>query len=187
MGRNAYPRARGPCHDAGMSDTDPAPTSPIGTYDTSRTYRAEDDISGGGGSRALARLLTPVLAVLPWLLTMAGVGLAAEWQVRYQMRFETQWAFILGAAALLAVAALIWGAITAWSSVGTVLAGLLTLALGLAVSVPEIGSEVFRLGSDLPGDGRWWYTAVSSINLLVVGSLLLGAGVGASGARRMRR
>ncbi len=170
-----------------MSDTDPAPTSPIGTYDTSRTYRAEDDIGRGGGSRALARLLTPVLAVLPWLLTMAGVGLAAEWQVRYQLRFESQWAFILGAAALLVVAALVWGVVTAWSSVGTILAGLLTLALGLAVSVPEIGREVFRLGSQLPGDGRWWYTAMSAINLLVLGSLLLAAGLGAAGARRTRR
>ena len=187
MGRNAYPRARGPCHDAGMSDTDPAPTSPIGTYDTSRTYRAEDDISGGGGSRALARLLTPVLAVLPWLLTMGGLVLAAEWQMRFMQRLQSEWGFLLGATAVFVVAALVWAGLTAWSSVGTVLAGLLTILLGLALATPDLGREIYTLLTDLSGDSGRVYTIATPINFALIGSLLLAAGLGASGARRMRR
>lgn len=171
-----------------MSDTDPAPTSPI-SYDGSRTYRAEDDISrgGGGGSRALARLLTPVLAVIPWLLTMAGLAVAAEWQLRYQQRFETDWGFVLGAAAVLVVAGLIWAALTAWSSVGTVLAGVITLVLGGVVASPEAGRQIYDLLLDLPGDGRRVYFIVTPTNFFLIGSLLIAAGLGAAGARRMRR
>lgn len=169
-----------------MSDTDPAHTSPI-AYGTSRTYRAEDDISGGGGSRVLARLLTPFLAVIPWVLTMAGLAVGAEWQERFAQRFQTEWGFLLGTAAVLVVAALVWAALTAWSSVGTVLAGALTLLLGVMIASPEAARHLFDLLMELPGGGRRVYFIVTPINFFLIGSLLLAAGLGAAGARRMRR
>lgn len=186
MGRNAYPRVRGPCHDAGMSGTDPEPTSPI-SYDSSRTFRAEDDISGGGGSRVLARVLTPFLAVIPWVITMAGLAVISEWQVRFAQRFQTDWGILLGAVAVFVVAALLWGALTAWSSVGTVLAGALTVVLGLVIAAPEASRHVFDLLMDLPGDSRRVYFIVTPTNFLLFGTLLIAAGLGASGARRVRR
>lgn len=169
-----------------MADTDPAPTSPI-TTGTSRAHRAEDDTSRGGGSRILARLLTPVLAVIPWLATVAGLGIVSEWQMRFAQRFQTDWGILLGAVAVFVVAALLWAALTAWSSVGTVLAGALTVVLGLVLASPEASGQVYELLRDLPVDNRRMYSILTPTNFLLIGSLLLAAGLGAAGARHLGR
>lgn len=168
-----------------MSDTDPAQTSPI-SYGSSRTFRAEDDIGGGGGSRMLARVLTPFLAVIPWLVTVAGLAVMAEWQVRFAREFQTSWEIVLGAVVAFLVAALLWAALTAWSSVGTVLAGLLTIGLGLVVASPEASRPIFEVLQDLPGGNQPVYSVVTPTHFFLIGSLLIAAGLGASGARRMR-
>lgn len=166
-----------------MTDHDPAPTTPI-SHGGSRTYRAEDDLSGGG-SRMITRLLTPFLAVIPWLLVMGGLWLLARAGRTLSERLETQWGPVLGAVAVLVVAALLWAVVTAWSSAGTTLAGLLTLAAGVALSDLDIARRVHEALPHAVVDDSW--RVVTPVNFFLVGSLLLAAGLGASGARRMRR
>lgn len=163
-----------------MTDSDHAPTTAI----SNRTYRAEDDISGGE-SRMLGRLLTPFLAMVPWLLTMGGLWLLASATKSSWEQFETQWGSVGGAVVLFVVAALLWAAVTAWSSVGTTLAGLATLAVGVALNIASVAREIYNFFPNTMGAQVWYF--VSPMNFLLVGSLLLAAGLGAAGARRMRR
>lgn len=165
-----------------MADSDPAPTSPIAYGPASRTYRAEDDISGGG--RALAQALAPVVAIVPWLMTMGGLWALGRASESLAARFQTDWAWVLGGLALLVVAALVWAAVIAWSSSGAIAAGLCSLAAGFALSFPSVMSEVY---SALPRSGgrSLWYV-VTSGNFMLLGSLLLAAGIGAAAARRLR-
>lgn len=167
-----------------MSDSDHAPTTAISYGSTNRTYRAEDDISGGG-SRLLGRVLTPFVAVVPWVMTMGGLWLLASSAKSFAEQFETNWGQVGGAVVLFVVAALLWAALTAWSSVGTTLAGLLTLALGVALSSVSLAREIYNLVPGAMGQQVWYF--VTPMNFLLMGSLLLAAGLGAAGARRMRR
>lgn len=166
-----------------MADTDPAPTSALSSG-TTRTHRAEDDI-GRSGDRALAWLVTPFLAAIPWLLTMGGLWVLGRAARTQAVRFETAWVEVLGAAALLVVAALLWAAVTAWSSVGTTLAGVVTLVLGVLLHQPSVAREAYRLLSG-GASGEVWYV-VTPMNFLLLGSLLVAGGLGAAGARRMGR
>ncbi|WP_435201953.1 hypothetical protein [Janibacter sp. GS2] len=166
-----------------MADYDSSPTSPI-PHSTSRTYRAEDDLRGRGG-RTLARVLSPVVAVLPWSMTVGGLWAMARVSRNSALRLEPAWGWLLGALALLVLAALVWAALTAWSSVGTTLAGLCTLALGVAVSIPALWQQVSPSLSRVLGQDFWF--VINPTNCLLMGSLLLAAGLGAAGARRLRR
>lgn len=148
------------------------------------TFRAEDDIGRGSG-RVLPRLLTPFLAVVPWLVTMGGLWMLARSGRAFAERFETQWGFTLGAVALLLVAALLWAALTAWSSVGTTVAGLCSLVFGIALSDVRLTSEIHQLVPDLMTRDVWLF--ITPMNFLLLGSVLIAAGLGAAGARRVRR
>lgn len=166
-----------------MADYDSSPTSPI-SRGSSRTYRAEDDL-GGRGSRTLARVVSPLVAVLPWLMTAGGLWAMARVNRNYALRLEPAWGWLLGTLAVLVLAALVWAALTAWSSVGTTLAGLGTLALGIVVSMPELWQQVSP--SLIRVLGRDYWFVINPTNCLLMGSLLLAAGLGAAGARRLRR
>lgn len=166
-----------------MADSDSPPTSPIAYGSMSRTYRAEDDIDGG--SRALAQALAPVVAVVPWLMTVGGLWAMGRASESMAARFQTDWVWVLGGLAALVVAALVWAAVIAWSSSGALAAGLCSLVAGVALSIPGVMSEVY---SALPsGGGRSLWYVVTSGNFMLLGSLLLAAGLGASAARRLRR
>lgn len=165
-----------------MADIDP--TSPISSG-SSRTYRAEDDIRGAGGGRVLGRLATPFLAVIPWLLTVGGLWVLARSARAQAEQFETDWGHVVGAVVLFALAALAWAALTAWSSVGTTLAGVVSLAFGVALSSVSLAREIYAVFPNRMGNEVWYF--VTPMNFLLMGSLLLAAGLGAAGARRMRR
>lgn len=164
-----------------MADTDPAPTSPI-TSATTRAHRAEDDTSGGGG-RMLARLVSPFLAVIPWLLTMGGLWMLARSARTQAEQFETAWGQVVGAVVLFVLAALVWAALTAWSSVGTTLAGVASLAFGIALSSVSVAREIYTAFPSGMGNEVWYF--VTPMNFLLMGSLLIGGGLGAAGARHL--
>ena len=65
------------------------------------------------------------------------------------------------------------------------MAGVCSVAFGVAVSDPQVAREVFSLVPSGMGNEVWLF--VTPMNFLLIGSLLLAAGLGASGARRMRR
>lgn len=153
---------------------------------TSWAQRAEDRTDPPG--RTLARVVSPVAAVLPWLITVVGLALLARGSVLFQRTFEVPWGYLLGGAAVLVLAALIWAALTAWSSSGTTIAGVLTLAAGVLLAAPGVDRQVYPPLTNLAGSQQELvHHVVTSMNLLLWGSLLLAAGLGAAGARRWRR
>lgn len=151
------------------------------------TQRAEGRTGGGGRSRLLAWLLSPVLAVVPWVVTIAGFGMVTGWYVGFQRAFATQWGPLLGGLVVLVLAALLWALLTAWSSAGTVVAGTATIIFGLLLGVVDINRAVLdtldALGIELTS-AFYLFTPPS---MILVGSLLLGVGLGAAGARRLAR
>lgn len=140
------------------------------------------------GSSAAARLVSPFIAVVPWFLTMTGLTVASRWHITIVRTMESSWAVVIGGTALLILAALIWAALTAWSSVGTFVAGACTLLLGLLLSSPEVYIPASRklFDGSVPG---WQAMALtlSPPTFLLIGSLLLAASLGAAGARRRGR
>ncbi|MFX4286778.1 hypothetical protein ACQBJO_01230 [Janibacter sp. G349] len=131
------------------------------TTATTAAQRAEDRTEGGGG-RLVAWLVTPFAAVVPWLLMVGG--------------------------ALLVVAALLWAVLTAWSSSGTTVAGLATLAAGLFVATRAGASLVAEVGREGPVTLQTpLYSVANETVLLPLGAVLLAAGLGAAGARRLAR
>lgn len=140
------------------------------------------------GSSWLARLVSPFVAVVPWLLTMAGLAVANRWLVDLQRAMEVSWGHIIGGTALLIVAALVWAALTAWSSVGTFVAGACTILFGVVLSVPDLFFRVSQAVSDAPGlDLGIAFDTLSPPRFLLFGSLLVAAALGAAGARRRGR
>lgn len=151
---------------------------------TTAAQRAEDRSEGGGG-RLLAWLLTPFAAVVPWWLMCAGVWVVARALQAYSVRFTTEWGTALAGVAVLLLAAVLWAAVTAWSSVGTTLAGVCTLAFGLAMFALSVSHRVYDL---VPRSlGREAYFVLSPLNFVLMGSLLIAAGLGAAAARRIGR
>ncbi|WP_201467865.1 hypothetical protein [Janibacter melonis] len=153
------------------------------TTDDASPYRLE----GRPRSRGLARALSPLVAVAPWLLTVAGIALAGEWQRGVYARGERSLGLLLAALVVLLLAALLWAAVTAWSSVGTVLAGVLTVVLALALGAPgpvsrAISQSVLEAG--LPY--RAYAVLVAPVPFLVLGTTLVAAGLAAAAARRLR-
>lgn len=170
-----------------MSGEEREATSPIERGPApSWSQRAEHRTSSGG--RLTAQLLTPLLAVVPWLMMMGAIVLLARSMTSYRVTFERGWGEIVGGTVLLLVAAGLWAALTAWSSSGAAVAGLCTLAFGFFV-VTEPGLRlVYRMGREGPASLQTaWYSVASELLLLPIGALLLAAGLGAAGARRWGR
>ena len=157
---------------------------PETTTATTAAQRAEDRTEGGS-SRLLAWLLTPLVAVLPWWVTIGGLWMLARGWRSYAEQFQPQWGATFAGAAVLVLAALLWAAVTAWSSVGTTVAGLCTLALGVALGDLQLARSIYDL---VPTSvGRDAYVILTPMNFLLFGSLLLAAGLGGAGARRLGR
>lgn len=136
----------------------------------------------------MARLVTPFLAVVPWLMTMAGLFVLGRSYLELQQRLQTSWGWVLGGTALLVLAALVWAVVTAWSSAGTTVAGVCTLLLGGAFAVPELQMEFFALIRKVGFlNHATSYGVFSTMNFMLYGSLLLAGGLGAAGSRRLRR
>lgn len=154
---------------------------------TTAAQRAEDRTEGGGG-RLVAWLVTPFAAVLPWLLTIGGALLLARSALAYRVNFERGWGELAAGVVALLVAALLWAALTVWSSSGTTVAGLATLAVGLYVTTRSGASLVARMGREGPVPLQSpLYSIANEIVLLPLGAVLLAAGLGAAGARRLAR
>lgn len=160
---------------------------PETTTATTAAQRAEDRTEGGGG-RLVAWLVTPFAAVVPWLLMVAGALLVARSALAYRVNFERGWGELVGGLVLLVVAALLWAVLTAWSSAGTTVAGLATLAAGLFVTTRAGASLVAEIGREGPVTLQTpLYSVANETVLLPLGAVLLAAGLGAAGARRLGR
>lgn len=150
--------------------------------------QAEGRTGGGGRSRVLARVLSPVAAVLPWLVMMAGQGLMLKAYESYRIRFEMGWGTLIVGVILMLVAAILWAALAAWSSTGPLVAGAATIGLGLFVATSSGARLIYRLGVEGPASVQSvMYGVLTPVNLIPIGSLLLAAGLGAAGARRLGR
>lgn len=135
----------------------------------------------------VARLLTPALAVVPWLVMTGGILFLLRASRSMRLRFEPAWGELVGGVVLVLLSALLWAALTAWSSVGTTVAGLCTIALGLATATHFGMRTVFRLGREGPVRLQDLFYGFATPTLLVpLGALLLAAGLGAAGARRRK-
>lgn len=157
------------------------------TTATTAAQRAEDRTEGGGG-RLVAWLVTPFAAVVPWLLMVGGALLVARSALAYRINFERGWGELVGGLVLLLVAALLWAVLTAWSSSGTTVAGLATLAAGLFVATRAGASLVAEVGRERPVTLQTpLYSVANETVLLPLGAVLLAAGLGAAGARRLAR
>lgn len=144
-------------------------------------------------SSMVARLASLPLAVILWLLTMGGLALhqqaTAELRLNLERTFDAglPMGWTLGATALLVVAALLWAVLTAWSSVGTVVVGVATVAFGVAMSSREVFIWVLELTNGLDWSVRQLLPAMlTPEHLTFLGSMLLAVGLGASLARRRR-
>lgn len=149
------------------------------------TQRAEDRTGGRGRSRVLAWLLSPVLAVAPWLLTLAGFVVVSGWYVGFQRAFATQWGPLLGGLVVLVLAGVLWAVLTAWSSAGAIVAGAATIVFGLLLGVVEVNRAVLDALRGLGIELTSAYYVFTPPSMILVGSLLLAAGLGAAGARRL--
>lgn len=167
---------------------DPETTTSMATGSgASWTQRAEDR-PGAGGGRLVAQLVTPFVAVVPWLLTAAGALLLANASIAYRLTYETGWAELVGGVLLTLLAAAIWAALTVWSSVGATVAGLCTLVLGIVAATEPGARMVYRIGREGPVSLQSSLYIVATPTMLIpLGSLLIAAGLGAAGARRLRR
>ena len=140
------------------------------------------------GKMVVAWLVTPFVAVVPWLLMVGGALLVARSALAYRINFERGWGELVGGVVLLLVAALLWAVLTAWSSSGTTVAGLATLAAGLVVTTRAGASLVAEIGREGPVTLQTpLYSVANETVLLPLGAVLLAAGLGAAGARRLAR
>lgn len=160
---------------------------PETTTATTAAQRAEDRTEGGP-SRLLAQLLAPVVAIVPWLTTFGGATLLGHATVRMQVRFEQPWGLLLGGLFVLVVAALLWAALTAWSSSGAVVAAGCTIGVGVLLATREGARFLWEMTGEGPVTlQRPLLTVLTPTTFFLVGSLLLAAGLGAAGARRLGR
>ena len=151
------------------------------------TQHAEDR-TGGGGGRTIARAISLVAAVVPWGVLMAGMLLLVRAENERRIRFEMGWGMFIGGVVIVLVAMLLWAALTAWSSLGTTVAGLATLVSGVVIAT-ESG---YRLLADLAQAGPAPFTSAVYVVgapyvLVPLGAVLVAAGLGAAGARRLGR
>lgn len=151
--------------------------------ETGATGQGHGRSSGGG--RLLPWLLGPVAAVVPWLVTIAGAVVLSRWLQVMQRNFEAEWGLVVGGTAVLLLAAVLWAVLTAWSSSGAVVAGLATIGLGVALAEPGFGYKIMRPIVELSSVAREASYIMTPLLLIPVGSLLLAAGLGAAGARRL--
>lgn len=137
-------------------------------------------------SRLLARLLSPALAILPWWITVMGVARLSAWQ--YPLPGDSGLGPVLTAAAFLLVAAVLWALVSAWSATGPLLAGVCTVwtAVFLATREGQLIMSRLTLTTDVDFMRTTQYLAHPG-HSVVVGCLLLAAGLGAAGARRLSR
>lgn len=150
--------------------------------------RRSQDTPGGGGGRVLARVVTPFVAVVPWLIMLVGQFLLLRSLQSYRVQFEMGWGELVLGIVVLMVSALVWAGLTAWSSAGTTVAGLATIAVGVAVATAPGARLVFRIGREGPVTLQSViYAFFTPANLVPLGCLLLAAGLGAAGARRLAR
>lgn len=139
-------------------------------------------------NRLVARLLTPVLAVVPWMVTLAGGLMLSQSVMQFQVRLEGNWTLLIGGTLVLLLGALLWAALTAWSSVGTTVAGMATIIVGLLAYTQTGMRAIYEIGIESPLRLQWpLIMFVDSMTLILIGSLLLAAGLGAAGARRVGR
>lgn len=159
------------------------------TIDPSAAQVAATSATPERHGRLLARLLSPVAAVVPWLLTVAGLALAQRSYLEMVRAYRESWGTVLGAAAVLVLAALLWALVVTWSSTGPLLAGAATLLLGVVVVQRDVSAWVWQRSIDGfgPTGAPAVNLALSAPSLLLVGSLLLAVGAGAAGARRWPR
>lgn len=137
-------------------------------------------------SRLLARLLSPALATLPWWVTVMGVARLSAWQ--YPLPGESGLGPVLTATAFLLVGAVLWALVTAWSATGPLCAGVCTLWTAglLATRQGQLIMSRLTLTTDVDFMRTSQYLAHPG-HSVVVGCLLLAAGLGAAGARRLPR
>ena len=138
-------------------------------------------------SRVVAWLLSPLVAILPWWITILGVMALARWQ--YPGPGESaDVSLLVGATAWLLFAGLLWALVTAWSSTGPVVAGMCSLLTGWLLNTGAAQNRVwdltYVLDLDTSQEVRW---LAQPVFFLLVGSLLVAAGLGAAGARRSSR
>lgn len=132
----------------------------------------------------IPRLLSPLLAVVPWWLTMIGTGLLVRWFSPESYR--TSWTWLIGGTTVLLLSALAWGALTAWSSLGTLVAGTITVVFGVLTATWAARRFLFAH----LGGGTWGATALNVVeprHLVPIGTMLVAAGLGAAGARHLAR
>lgn len=151
------------------------------------TQHAEDR-TGGGGGRTIARAISLVAAVVPWGVLMAGMLLLVRAENERRIRFEMGWGMFIGGVVIVLVAMLLWAALTAWSSLGTTVAGLATLVSGVVIAT----DSGYRLLADLAQAGPAPFTSAVYVVgapyvLVPLGAVLVAAGLGAAGARRLGR
>lgn len=137
-------------------------------------------------SRWTARLLSPVVAVLPWWVTLIGVAGLYEW--RNSFNGGPGFSLVLGPTLWLLLGALLWGAVTAWSSVGTLLAGGWTVLTGLGLSTRAgqiwLGRVTLSRDVDFMMTADWLGRPFFA---LVIGSLLLAMGLATAVVRHLPR
>lgn len=139
------------------------------------------------GSGVLAKLGSLVLAIVPWALTVAGLGVLNDWQQSAVVRLESAPVTASIGIGVLVVAGLLWVLVARLSSTGPLLAGLLTLALGASLTSIEVLTRVVDLN---PLDGRYG-TALTNVLytpqiIILAGVLLLALGITAAWTRRAR-
>lgn len=143
-------------------------------------------------SSLTARLASLPLAVIIWLLTMGG--LALHQQAKSELRLELErtvdptlpMEWTLGATVLLVVAGLLWAVLTAWSSVGTVVVGVVTVAFGVVMSSRAGLLWVVERASDYDWGLRLLPAMLTPEQLTLLGSMLLAVGLATALARRRR-
>lgn len=153
------------------------------------------------GASRTARVASVPLALVLWVLTVAGLALHAKAQFTVRERVAetfvppdgpSGWA--LGATALLLVVALLWAVLTAWSAVGTIVVGVASIAAGVAMGFQTVARWVFEHLWLAGLDGLWVGfdrpptlvvpAAITMENLTLLGSMLLAAGLATALARR---
>lgn len=165
-------------------------------------FSARPESSARRRSSTTARLTSLPLAVVLWVLSICGVALHGQAFVEGERRrreaFATEgqeafatpglpWEWVIGATALLVVAALLWAVLTAWSSVGTVVVGLASIAAGMAVASTTVLVQLYEWILALD-ESAWQLVpfVAKPATLTLLGAMLLAVGLGAALIRRRR-
>lgn len=143
--------------------------------------------TSGTRSRWPAHLMSPVLAIIPWVLTVWAVARLLAWVL--PRPGQVQAGPVVTATALLLLAAAGWALLTAWSSVGTLVAGAGTLLLGWFAATATGQRAFFDLGlaTRTLDRSETLREAWQPAQLLLLGSLLVAMSLAAAGARRLGR